>query len=175
MEKKQTFRRIFLVPLIFIFITILFYIPYKQALVFHFQNTNNVLAYIPFTEETTFKIKYTHSIHLSDVVETYHGTADNQIQLDELMYEDFAIGMPSNAEIGEVFEERDGKYYIKNMKRIFPFFDLRIGQVKANHTIIYNGQDYQLSDYVEKGTWVRIQIKKLSVLQQLKGVNIIES
>lgn len=175
MVKKHRNRLILLVPLILLFITILLNFPFKQALVFKYQNTDKVLAYIPFSEEKTFKIKYTHSIHLSDVVETYHGREDGQIELDELMYSDFAIGMPSNAEDGEVFEEKDGKYFIRNMNRVFPHIDLRIGQVKANHTIIYGNKDYPLSDYIEKGTWVRIQMKKLNALQQLKGVNIIDS
>lgn len=164
-----------MVPLIFLFITFLVFIPYKQALVFEYQNTEKVLAYFPLTEEQTFKIKYTHSIHLSDVVESYRITDDGSIQQYELMYEDFAIGMPSTASEGEVFEEKDGKYYIKNMKNTFPYFDLRTGQVRANHRVIINEKEYPLSSYIKQGTWVRIKVEKLTFLQALKGVNIIES
>ncbi len=81
-------------------------------------------------------MKYTHSIHLSDVVESYVVTKDHEIKQFELMYEDFAIGMPENASEGETFEHSDGKYYLKNMDKISPSFDLRIGKVRANHTLI---------------------------------------
>lgn len=174
MKKKHRKRIIFLVPLIFIIITTLVFIPFKQALVFKYQNTEKVLAYIPLNKEQTFKIKYTHSIHLSDVIESYQIKEDGNIQQYELMFEDFAIGMPSGANEGEVFEEKDGKYYLKNMNNVFPHFDLRIGQVKANHTVIFKEKEFPLTSYIEPGTWVRIKVEKLSFLQQLKGVNIIE-
>ncbi|WP_163099024.1 DUF1850 domain-containing protein [Peribacillus alkalitolerans] len=155
-------------------ILLVFFTPYKKALVFEFQNTRRVLAYIPLKGEQKFQIKYTHSIHLTDVVESYRINPNQQIQQYELMYEDFAIGMPSDAGKGEVFEIREGKYFIKNMKRIFPFFDLRIGKVRANHTVIYKGEQYPLSSYIQPGTRVRVKEKTLNIVQQLRGVNILE-
>lgn len=163
-----------LVPLILTFIAFFLYIPFKQALVFEYQNTGKVLAYIPISEEDTFKIKYTHSIHLSDVVESFKLDNNGQIHLYELVYEDFAIGMPENASDGEVFEQKDGKYYIKNIKQVFPQIDMRIGEVRANHTIIFQDKEYPLTRFIEPGTWVRIKIEKLNVFEQMKGVNLVE-
>ena len=175
MGRRKSVRKILiLLFLILISITFMLLIPIRQAVVFEFQDTGKILAFIPFTKEEKFKIKYTHSIHLSDVIESYQVTNKGHIQQYELMYEDFAIGMPENASDGEVFEQKDGKYYLKNMKRDFPFFDLRIGQVRANHTVIYQARDFPLADNITPGTWVRIKIEKLNVLQQLKGVNILE-
>ncbi|MEH7114246.1 DUF1850 domain-containing protein [Neobacillus niacini] len=150
-------------------------IPYKQAIVFQPNNRNADIAYIPTNKETKFQIKYTHSIHLSDVVESYKITTGKKIQQYELMYEDFSIGMPSNAEKGETFEQINGSYYIKNMKRIFPFFHLRIGQVRANHTIIFQNEEYPLSLSITPGTSVKVEIRKLNILDLWKGVNILES
>lgn len=156
-------------------IALLLFIPFRQALAFEFQDSGKLLAYIPLTKEEKFQIKYTHSIHLTDVVESYQKTVNGEIKQYELMYEDFSIGMPENAGEGEVFEQKDGKYYLKNMNRVFPYFDLRLGQVRANHTVIYMGKEYPLSNYIEPGTWVRIKIEKMNLFQQLKGVNILES
>ncbi|WP_028390123.1 DUF1850 domain-containing protein [Bacillus cihuensis] len=174
--KKRNSNRKKVFPLLFILtvIAIILFIPIRQGLVFEFQDTGRILAYIPFSKEDKFKIKYTHSIHLSDVVESYQVTKQGYIQQYELMYEDFAIGMPENASKGEVFEQIDGKYFIKNMNRVFPSFDLRTGQVKANHTVIYKNNEYPLAKSIQPGTWVRIKIEKLNLLQQLKGVNILE-
>lgn len=172
-EKKRTVLLLsFLIPTL---IVVILLIPYKQALVFEYENTNKLLAYIPFSKDTTFKIKYTHSIHLTDVIESYKVNHNNEIQLYELEYEDFAIGMPANAEEGETFEQKNGKFYIKNMKRTFSSFDLRIGQVKANHCVIYKEKIYPLSQSIQPGTLVRIKLKEINLLEQLKGVNILES
>lgn len=165
--------------ILIIFVSILFVlvlvIPLKKALVFEFQNSGDVLAYLPLKDNDHFQVKYTHSIHLSSVVESYKITKNNHIKQYELMYEDFAIGMPANAEMGEIFEKKDGRYYIKNMKRTFTSFDLRVGKVRANHTVIYKEKEYPLSNSITPGTWTRIQVKKINLLQLMKGVNILES
>ncbi|MFD2212548.1 DUF1850 domain-containing protein [Metabacillus endolithicus] len=158
------------VPLLLL-ITLLVFIPFKQTLAFTYENEEKLLAYLPFEKENSFQIKYTHSIHLSDVIETYKLTK-KQIILTELSYKDFAIGMPSNAEGDEVFEEKNGTYYIKNMNRSFPFVDLRLGQVRADHRIIYKDHTYTLSNFIEPGTWVRMSPEKMSLWELLKGVNI---
>jgi hypothetical protein len=171
-KKNKRFLFILFSTLI-IAVSLLF--PIKQALVFEYQNSVNIVAYLPLCQMDSFKMKYTHSIHLSSVVESYQITKTNQIKQYELMYEDFAIGMPANSAEGEVFEEKDGKYFIKNMKRTFPSFDLRVGKVKANHTLIYKGKDYPLSNSITPGTAVHIHVKKINLVQMMKGVNILES
>lgn len=147
---------------------LLFFFPYKQVIAFTYQNQDRLLAYLPLRKEKTFQIQYTHSIHLTEVVESYRLTNDQIIQT-ELAYEDFAVGMPSNAEGAEVFEEKDGTYYIKNMNRAFPFIDLRTGQVRANHQLIYENRTYTLSKSIEPGTWVRISERKLTLWQQWRA------
>lgn len=153
-------------------IIILVFIPFSDSLVFEFENTEQILAYIPIEKGDTFAIKYTHSIHLSDVIESYEGTRDGQIRQFELQFEDFAIGMPADAGDGEIFEEQDGKYFIKNMNRIFPHFDLRLGKVGANHRLIFHSVEYPLSAYIEPGTRIRIKLRKLNLLQMMKGEDI---
>jgi hypothetical protein len=171
-QKNKRLPFILLIPVL---VALSLFLPIKHALVFENQNTGNLLAYLPLDKMDTFKMKYTHSIHLSNVVESYIITKNNQIKQYELMYEDFAIGMPANSAEGEVFEEKDGKYFIKNMKRSFPSFELRVGKVKANHTLIYKDKDYPLSNSITPGTSVHIQVKKINLVQIMKGVDILES
>ncbi|MGJ7922336.1 DUF1850 domain-containing protein [Neobacillus sp. LXY-4] len=168
-------KRITLLILLVVLTTAALFIPYKQALVFEYQNTNKSIAFIPFNTDSTFQIKYTHSIHLSNVIEKFRVKHDGKMELYELEYEDFAIGMPANAGPGETFEVKNGKYFIQNMKKSFSEIDLRVGQVKANHTVIYQKKYYPLSKFIQPGTWVRMKIKKLNLIQLLRGVNILES
>lgn len=156
-------------------ITMIAVFPYQQAIVFQPNYSAAKPAYILIKDKTQFQIKYTHSIHLTDVVESYEITEDQKIHQYELMYEDFAIGMPSNAEAGETFEQVNGKYYIKNMKQVFPFFHLRIGQVRAQHRVIFNKKEYPLSRSIKPGTSVKIEIRKLTIFEQWKGANILDS
>ncbi|MCM3764726.1 DUF1850 domain-containing protein [Neobacillus niacini] len=172
---KENNRIIAICLISIIVITILAFIPSKKAIVFDPFEGKEKLAFIPIQGETGFKMKYTHSIHLSDVVESYKLTPDKQIQQYELMYKDFAIGMPANAEEGETFQQKDGNYYIKGMRRVFPYIILRIGQVRANHTVIYKQQEYPLSQFIKPGTPVRIEFRKLNFFQAWRGVNILES
>jgi hypothetical protein len=167
--------RYLLVPILICILAFILFFPVKPALVFEYQNTGNVLAYLPLNKMDSFKIKYTHSIHLSSVVESYNITKNNEIKQYELMYEDFAIGMPANATEGEIFEEKDGKYFIRNMKRTFPSFDLRVGKVRANHTIIYKDKEYPLKNSITPGTWIHIQAKRINLFQIMRGVDILES
>lgn len=171
----RKFRLIQYLLIFFIILIILAFIPFQKAIVFQPNHSKAVLVYIRVKNETDFQIKYTHSIHLSDVVESYKITHDQRIQQYELMYDDFAIGMPSNAEKGETFEQINGAYYIKNMKRDFPFFHLRIGQVRANHTVIFKNKEYPLSRSIRPGTSVKVEVRKLNFFKQWKGVNILES
>lgn len=159
---------IIILPIIFMFV------PYQLALVFTQPEKGTIIGYIPISAEDTFKIKYVHSIHLSDVIESYKITEQNVIQQYELEYEDFAVGMPSEAAAGEIFEVKDGKYRIRNMDRKFESFILRLGQVRANHTLLYKKHSYPLSSVIEPGTRVRVKVERISMIHKMEGLNIIE-
>ncbi|MDM5212846.1 DUF1850 domain-containing protein [Peribacillus sp. NJ4] len=156
------------IPLIIAF---LLFFPYKHVIAFSYQDQGELVAYLPLKSKKNFQIKYTHSIHLSDVLESYRFSG-RQIKQTELAFYDFAVGMPSNAEGEEVFEEKDGTYFIKNMNRSFAYIDLRLGQVRANHRLVYDEKTYTLADFIKPGTWVRISSEKISIWEQLKGVKI---
>lgn len=172
---KSAKNHMIVISIISILLILFAFIPLKQAIVIEPRDSALRLAYIPVEDEAYFKIKYTHSIHLTDVVESYKVLPNHKIQQYELMYQDFAIGMPSDSMEGETFVQKDGKYYIKNMKRVFPSFYIRIGQVRANHRLIYHKKEYPLARVIKPGASVKIEIRKLNFFQQLKGVNILES
>ncbi len=139
-----------------------------------FDSGEEPLVYLPLTEGEEFSILYTHSIHLSEVQERYRAEKDGTITLFELIYEDFGIGMPSEAIAGETFTMEDGKYIMSGMDRNYRFFYLRTGQVKADHTITYGGKARKLSDVIVPGSRVKIGMEKLTKWQLWRGVNMIE-
>lgn len=150
------------------------FIPYKWSFVFFEQQTTHPVAYLPLEHEKTFQIRYTHSIHLSDVIETYIVTKNHEIQISALEYEDFAIGMPSGAGKGEKFAEKDGKYYITNMSQVYPSFNLFVGDVNRDLAFRYRGFEHDLKKYLQRGETYTFQVSRISLFDQMRGVRIRE-
>ncbi|MFC4712631.1 DUF1850 domain-containing protein [Planococcus dechangensis] len=172
--QNTSIRKILLTIAVLILIcSAIIFIPYQRHFVFIDSETGVLAARIPVVEER-FKIRYTHSIHLSDVIESYELSADGQLILTELEYEDFNIGMPSNAGEGERFVEKDGKYFIQNMKRELPEFRLLIGDVDAELVFLIAGQEFDLKQSLERGKIYTFRAERLSIYQQSEGVNIYE-
>src|SRR5690606_9969034 len=65
----------------------LIFIPLKRSITFTESDTNSLAAYSLLTQPQ-FQIKYTHSIHLSDVIESFMVLPDDTLQMTELEYED---------------------------------------------------------------------------------------
>src|SRR5699024_12869888 len=90
---------IYLLSILIIMMFVIF-IPTHPSLAFYQENTDQIAAYLPLKKEQSFQIIFTHSIHLTDVVEKYEITNTNHILQNEIVYEEFAMGMPSNAAEG---------------------------------------------------------------------------
>src|SRR5690625_795742 len=167
-----------LLPVILLFTVLIFlFSPIKQSLVFYDENTNDIEAYLRMESQDTFQIIFTHSIHLTDVVEKYVVLDNQHIQQYEMVYEEFGIGMPSNAQGDEEFVHEDGKYHIKNMENIFPEIKLRNGKAVSDHRLVW-GSDHEyiteFNNYFEPGAWCTIKSDKLSLWQMIQGVRVHE-
>ncbi|MGN1401557.1 MAG: DUF1850 domain-containing protein [Bacillus sp. (in: firmicutes)] len=172
MKKKITVVSISLL----LVVVLISFIPFEEALVFYDQENEQIQSYVPTEdlENQTFAIQYTHSIHLTPVIETYERAPNGRIRQIELQYENFAVGMPAHSEGDEVFIEENGKYYIKNMNRIFPSISMRVGQVKASHHLVLDDKSMPFSAFMEEGGLVKIEFKKINILDKWRGVNIHE-
>ncbi|WP_156290139.1 DUF1850 domain-containing protein [Oceanobacillus salinisoli] len=161
-------------------LTVLF-VPYRTALVFYDENTTNIEAFLPINTGDTFQIIFKHSIHLTDVVEKYRVTNNLEIEQYEFVYEEFGIGMPSNAEEGETFVYEDGKYHIRNMDNVFPSINVRNGKTVSEHRLIWGTEDNEeqhlvwFNEYFEPGAWFTVKVDRISLWEYMKGVKIHES
>ncbi|MFC0524737.1 DUF1850 domain-containing protein [Pontibacillus salicampi] len=177
--RRQTYSKWgIIISIILVIITVLsvfIFYPNHYVLSLQKQRTGQLLAYLPVKENTTFQIQYTHSVHLSGVSE-YYQAKGNSLQPTKLVYEDTAIGMPSDAHGDDVFKMEDGKYIIEKSEHAKPFdeLNLSVGQVRADHQIIYQNQSYLLKEFVGAGTDVIIDAKRLNRWQLWKGVSMLE-
>lgn len=160
-----------MIPLLIFVIAAVLFIPFGKCLVFYESRTSDLVAFLPLDTDEHFQIRYTHTIHLSDVIETYDVTS-NQFILQSLEYEDFAIGMPSGAEDGETFREENGKYYIENMNRKMSGFHLFVGDVDYDLALRYENREYDLKKFLKRGDSYLFKPGRLSLFQRMKGVNM---
>ncbi|MFZ3579962.1 DUF1850 domain-containing protein [Virgibacillus sp. DJP39] len=173
--KKLTFS-----ILILIILLIVLQVPFKTALVFYERNTDNLEAFLPINKGDTFQVIFKHSIHLTDVVEKYKVRDDLAIEQYEIVYEEFGIGMPSNALEGEKFEYKNGKYHVSSLDNIFQTLKIRNGKTVSENRLVWGtektekGHMVQFNKYFIPGEWYTILVERISLWDYLKGVKISE-
>jgi hypothetical protein len=129
-------------------------------------NDDKRLLALPIQVGETFMIRYTHSIHLTPVLESYYIDKNLNIVVDSVTYDSYGIGMPSDIEPGQTFTQVDGKFVIGNINRRLPFFEQRVGQVIANHVLIAGGREIPLRTVITPGSSIRFQAGKESWIQR---------
>lgn len=156
-------------------LVLVLFTPSKLSLVFYQENTNEIAAYLPVQTASKFNIIWTHSIHLKDVIEKYEVTEDQQIHQYEIVYEEFGIGMPSNAQEGERFVHENGKYHIKDLHNYFADMNIRNGKTVSEHRLQWGeNAEHQiyLNDFFDPGAWFKVKVKKISLLDSWKEVKL---
>lgn len=170
-------KRVILSILLLIVLSLILFVPFRAALVFYKENTNHVVAYLPIEEGDSFQIIFTHSIHLTDVTEVYEVLPNHSLKQNEMIYEQYGIGMPANAPEGGTIEYVDGKIHIRDMNITFPHINLRNGKIVPRHRLVW-GDNFEhiawFKDYFEPGARFTVKYSKLSIWQLLKGVKIHE-
>jgi len=171
-------RRIILTSILLIIASVILFVPFRTSLVFYQENTNHIEAFLPISTGDTFNITFTHSIHLTDVVEKYVVTDNLDIKQYEIIYEEFGIGMPSNAEKGESFSYKDGKYHVKDLDNYFTSINIRNGKTVSENRLAWNHHDSEedhmvrFNEFFEPGAWFTVKVEKLTFWESWKGVKI---
>lgn len=164
MMKRITKRYLFAVGLILVIVGILTMI--RSYTVVNIRQSGQRLVYeFQVDADRTFSIRYIHSIHRTPVTEHYKVDENLNLVLESVMFDSYGVGIPSELEPGETFSEQDGKFVLGNINRQLPYFDQRIGQVIANHTLLVHGTEIPLSEWSPPGTWVRFQAERVNGFQ----------
>lgn len=89
-----------------------------------------------------------------------------------MQYEDLAIGLPGYAEEGETLSVNDGVYTLTYDDNVIDSFVMLIGNVDAELAFRYLGAELDLKKQLVRGKSYTFCVKKLSIYQLLKGVNM---
>lgn len=124
--------------------------------------------YIKVADSKQFQVVFTHSIHLTDVIETYE-VQDTEIRLLSMQYSDVAIGMPAYAEEGQTLIYEDGVYTLSYEDKVLDDFNLYIGDVDYDLKINYGAQQFNLKEILGRGQTYNLSIQNISLLDWWKG------
>ncbi|MCH7320334.1 DUF1850 domain-containing protein [Solibacillus sp. MA9] len=164
-----------LVLIIILVTTAIGFIPYERSITFTETRTEQpILYYLPLNDELNFQIVFTHSIHLTDVIESYQVLTNNELKLLSMQYEDVAIGMPSSAEEGQTLTYENGRYTLRYDDAKLKDFTLHIGDVDYKLNLQHKNEVIALKEKLTRGKSYVLKIKKLSFYQKMKGVELYE-
>lgn len=143
-------------------------LPHGKYLVF-ISNEDDALSGYVKLQSNEFQVKYIHSIHLTEVIESLEVLPDASLMMTEVEYSDFAVGMPSNVDEGEEFVQEDGKYFIRNMTTVLPEYRMFVGDIDEALLLSVDGTDYDLKKSLNRGASYTLRIEELSFLQKIQG------
>ncbi|WP_067727949.1 DUF1850 domain-containing protein [Oceanobacillus damuensis] len=180
---KHRIKMIMVITILLSLIGFSLFFPFLTALVFYEKNTNDLVAFLPISAGDTFQLIFTHSIHLTDVVEKYVVMDNHDMKQYEIVYEEFGIGMPSNAQEGETFVYENGKYHVKDLDNYFSSMKVRNGKTVSENRLAWesaspdkntSGETHVvwLNDYFEPGAWFTLKVEELTLWEYLEGVKI---
>ncbi|WP_342471383.1 DUF1850 domain-containing protein [Metasolibacillus sp. FSL H7-0170] len=152
---------------------IIFFIPFESALIFTETKVDKVkMYYLPLYQEREFQILFTHSIHKTDVIESYEVLSNNELRLLSMQYEDVAIGMPGYAEEGQTLTYDNGVYILSYDNAKLPNFNLFVANIDASLQLIYQSNYVDLKQQLVRGKSYLFEVKKLSLYEKMKGVRL---
>ncbi|NGQ96666.1 DUF1850 domain-containing protein [Brevibacillus sp. SYP-B805] len=166
--KGRTAFRLFSFLIVLAALSFLLSIPLFTVLAIREIGSNRLVWSHDVQEGSRFGIRWTHSIHRTPVEEFYQ-VQGGKVVLVEETFKEYGIGMESGLAPGEKLLIEKDRFRIVGMNRIFPALHLFIGQVRANHTLLFQGQEIPLGTLDTPGSAVTIQVEKQSIWQRIGG------
>lgn len=128
---------------------------------------NNILFVTPVKKQDQFSIQWIHSVTKQPVIETYEIYSDLTIGIYEMLFNENGPNLPHGPEGGTKWEIKDGMFRVYNYNLVFDEVPVRIGEVIANHTLIYKDHVVELKDISRPGGFVRIGANKTPLMKYL--------
>ncbi|SNS10114.1 hypothetical protein SAMN05446037_100473 [Anaerovirgula multivorans] len=114
-----------------------------------------------------FTVQWVHSVSKQPVIETYQINSDFTISIYEMLFNENGPNLPSGPENGTKWEIKNGMFRVYNYDIIFDEVPVRIGQVIANHTLIYKNDIVELKNISRPGGFVTIRACKIPLIKYM--------
>lgn len=163
-------KKFVIVLLCFVFLGTIAFFPAIQVFSFVETRTDEPAKYyLKIDKEKQFQIIFTHSIHLTDVIESYEVLTNGNIKLVSMQYSNVAIGMPAFAEEGQTLIYEDGVYTLKYDNEQLEEFSLYIGDVDYDLKFAYKDEQFDLKEQLQRGKSYLFSIGRISLFDLMKG------
>ncbi len=130
-------------------------------------NFNKVLLELPIKPEEKFSVKWTHSVSLRPVIETYKIENDLNISIYEMIFDTFSANLPASPDYDTIWEYNEDHIRVYNYDVIFDAVPVVIGKVVANHTLYVRDNIIPLKDIYKPGGFVKIRAVKKSFIKYI--------
>lgn len=167
-------KKLALILVIIIAIFIVFTTPFIKVFQFEqIRDDSGKTYYIKLNKTNEFQMIFTHSIHLTDVIESYEIEEEGlQIRLISMKYSDVAIGMPAYAEEGQTLIYKNGFYTLQYEEAILQDFNLYIGDVDYDLKFKYEAKELDLKKILGRGKVYNFSIQEISLFDWMKGEKV---
>lgn len=144
---------------------IIFFVFMQKHLVLQIENgrSGDVYYVRPVSVGEKMTLHYTHSVTRQPVEEIYVIKDSRTIAITDMYFDEFGANLPvgseTTADETTIFNVEEDYYHVQFPNRTFDAVPLRIGQVIANHTLIFeDGSRLPLLDVAPGGTFVKIRV-----------------
>lgn len=115
-------------------------------------------------KDTTFSIKYTHSVERTPVWETYSLNKD-EIILQETIFQSYGAGLPATSPYD--FDIVDNGFRLYNIDQKMTNLIYRTGAVRANHELLIGDKSYPFLDFSEPTQGVKFETRNMTLISYL--------
>ncbi|MCF8093133.1 MAG: DUF1850 domain-containing protein [Desulfotignum sp.] len=141
-------------------------IPAGLALHITMAEDNTPVLVLPLEPEELFTLHYYHSVENTPIWEIHSMDKTGTIFIEEERYEKFGAGMGKMPGVGRMVQK--GKYEaIVDMHMPVGEFVLRVGSPGVDHTIIWRGRRFNLSEKIPHKS-VRFSGRSVNMFQKMR-------
>ncbi len=165
LSDAHSFKIIFLLILV---LAVSFYYQAAHYAVFTVRDHNSgaLLFQKILSVDETFKLHYIHSVTNQPVDEVFYVKSTRTLALKEMYYDSFGANLPVGPEQlrdeTTTFIKEGDHYKVVYENRAFDVVPLRVGQVVANHTLIFDdGSKLRFLDVASGGAYVEFYVSPL--------------
>jgi hypothetical protein len=167
MSKQLKLRAWYLIILLSLFIVVVpaaWLAAPPAVLIVEEHDTGKVLFKKGMRIDQCVTLDYTHSITKQPVQEIYYVKDRNTLALKEMHYDSFGSNLPVGPEElaseKTTFSVEEGYYKITYQNRVFDRVPLRVGQVVADHALVFEDRTrLRFLDVTEGGAYVDFYVK----------------
>lgn len=151
----NTFPQYYFIFLLLIIFLLVFFLPVKVLLATDYKTDKYIKSWR--IKEDRFSIIYTHSVELTEVIETYAIEGD-KIILEESYFKSYGAGLPATTPYS--FEITHRGFRIYDINQVMTNLIYRTGE-RANHRLILGNNEYRFLDFSKPRSGIKFSIKKL--------------